>query len=80
MLEGDRFAILRSSVYLELGRFPEAVASYQRILNQDPDLLPPLLDAGNAARLAGDLDQAVWYHERLLERLNRSGNTPDTPK
>ncbi len=58
---------------LDLGDYRAALAGYEGVLADARQLLLARLDAGNAARLGGDLDKAAWHHERLLLDLGRPG-------
>ena len=59
-----------ASIHLDLGEYGAARKVYEEVLSDSPHLLLARLDAGNAARLAGNLELASWHHERLLKGLN----------
>jgi Flp pilus assembly protein TadD len=62
-----------AGLLLDLGDYRKALDAYEGLLAGAPHLLLARLDAGNAARLAGDLDRAAWHHERLLQDLGPPG-------
>ncbi len=62
-----------TGLFLDQGDYQATLTRYEGLLAVAPRLLLARLDAGNAARLAGELDRAAWHHERLAQDLSRSG-------
>ncbi len=59
-----------AGLLLAQGVYAGALQRYEALLRGSPRLLLARIDAGNAARLAGDLAAACWHHERLLADLD----------
>jgi len=79
--EAARALTERGNVLQSLGRFSEAVASYDMALLQKPDLIAALLNRSNALRAMGRLEEALSAIETALrarpdfpEALNNRGN------
>jgi len=62
-----------ADLLLDQGDYSEALDRYEALLGQSPRLLLARLDAGNAARLAGNLPKAAWHHKRLLRDISTPG-------
>lgn len=60
-----------AAVQVALGDYKVAREAYERVLVDSPHLLLARLDAGNAARLEGDLGLAAWHHGRLMKDLSQ---------
>jgi tetratricopeptide (TPR) repeat protein len=60
-----------AAVQVALGDYKAAQEAYERVLVGSPRLLLARLDAGNVARLDGDLDLAAWHHARLMNDLSQ---------
>lgn len=59
-----------AGMLLDQGDYQAALARYEGLLAVAPRLFLARLDAGNAARLAGRLDQARFHHERLARHFS----------
>jgi tetratricopeptide (TPR) repeat protein len=57
-----------ADMYLELGRHDEAMTSYEAVLNRIPNRFNSLYGAGKSAELAGDMQQAMSYYQKLVEQ------------
>jgi len=58
---------LLADMYMELGRFPEALASYEAALDRSPNRFNSLYGAGMAAAKIGEMEKASEYFDALLE-------------
>jgi tetratricopeptide (TPR) repeat protein len=63
---------LLGDMYMELGKFPEALASYEASLDRGPNRFNSLYGAGMAAAKIGEMNKASEYFEALLEVSARS--------
>jgi tetratricopeptide (TPR) repeat protein len=63
---------LLGDMYMELGKFPEALASYEAALERGPNRFNSLYGAGMAAAKVGEMTKASGYFEALLEVSARS--------
>lgn len=63
----------QAGLLLQQGDAAAALALYERLLRLNPELLLARLDAGKAALLAGSLETAAGYYDRLPRDLARSG-------
>ena len=63
---------LLADMHMELGRFPEALASYEAALERSPNRFNSLYGAGMAAARIGEMTKASGYFEALLEVSERS--------
>ncbi len=63
---------LLADMYMELGKFPEAVAAYEAALERSPNRFNSLYGAGMAAAKVGEMTKASGYFEELLEVATRS--------
>jgi len=68
-----RYLTNLAGVLLDLGEHQAALAAYERLLATPPRPLLARLDAGKAARRAGDLERAAWHHRQLARGLRRPG-------
>ncbi len=69
-----RYRTNLAGLLLDLGDFPAALAEYENLLSAPPRPILTRLDAGKAARRAGDLKRALEHHEQLLRDL--AGSDP----
>ncbi len=69
--EHRQYCTNMAALHLELGEFEEARKKYEKLLEVSPNVLLARLDAGAAARLAGNLEIAAWHHQRLLKHLSQ---------
>jgi tetratricopeptide (TPR) repeat protein len=58
---------LLGDMYMESGRYPEALAAYQAALDRSPNRFNSLYGAGMAAVKIGEMTRASAYFEALLE-------------
>lgn len=58
---------LLADMYMELGKFPEALDSYEAALTRAPNRFNSLYGAGMAAAKVGEMTKASGYFEALLE-------------
>jgi tetratricopeptide (TPR) repeat protein len=56
---------LLGDMYLDVGRYSEALTAYETLLRRQPNRLNSLCGAARAAELAGDLREARSYYETL---------------
>lgn len=63
---------LLADMYMELGRFPEALASYEAALERSPNRFNSLYGAGMAAAKVGEMSKAADYFTALLEVAARA--------
>ena len=68
-MPGLRAALMRSGRLWEEGRYDEGRQIAQRLLDQRPRLVPALLLVAGEAERRGELWQAAWIYERLLDWL-----------
>ena len=57
---------LRGAAFVELGRYPEALAALERALGYDPDLAPAWHELGLAAHRLGDGNRALLALDRAF--------------
>lgn len=68
---------LLGDMYTELGRYPEALGSYEAALERSPNRFNSLYGAGMSAARTGEMEKAAEYFAALLEVSARSdGNRP----
>ena len=63
---------LLGDMYLELGRHDEAMASYEAVLNRQPNRFNSLYGAGRSAELVGDMQHAMGYYQKLVKQSVRA--------
>ena len=63
---------LLADMYMELGRFPEALSSYEAALERSPNRFNSLYGAGMAAARVGEMTRAEGYFTALLEVTARA--------
>ena len=63
---------LLADMYMELGRYPEALAAYEAALDRSPNRFNSLYGAGMAAAKVGEMDKASAYFGALLEVTDRA--------
>ena len=63
---------LLADMYMELGRFPEALSSYEAALERSPNRFNSLYGAGMAAARVGEMTRAEAYFTALLEVAARA--------
>jgi tetratricopeptide (TPR) repeat protein len=63
---------LLADMYMELGRYPEALAAYEAALDRSPNRFNSLYGAGMAAAKVGEMTKASDYFDALLEVSERS--------
>lgn len=67
---------LLGDMLFELGRYQEALASYETALQRSPNRLRSLFGAGRAAELAGNKEFAERYYSTLLETVAADAELP----
>jgi tetratricopeptide (TPR) repeat protein len=63
---------LLGDMYMELGRYPEALAAYEGTLARSPNRFNSLYGAGMAAAKVGEMKKASGYFDALLAVSERS--------
>jgi tetratricopeptide (TPR) repeat protein len=63
---------LEGDLLLELKRYPDALASYEKVLQREPRRARALFGAGRAAELASNRTAARKYYTELLDLLKNA--------
>ena len=54
-------------MYFELGRYDEALTTYEAVLDRLPNRFNSLYGAGRSAELGGDMQKTMDYYRKLVE-------------